>query len=91
MTITKTLRLVGRPVFGLIAVTVALVVMDRGPLAQSNPTSVENGRLTGVADASQWDVNGAGDLSIQGFATDISVNTGGTIGFKISSRSTLPR
>jgi len=87
MTITKTLRLVGRPVFGLIAVTVALVVMDRGPLAQSNPTSIENGRLTGVADASQWDVNGAGDLSIQGFATDISVNTGGTIGFKINTPS----
>jgi len=52
----------------LIAFTVRLVVMDRGPLAQSNPTSIENGRLTGVADASQWDVNGAGDLSIQGFA-----------------------
>jgi len=29
----------------------------------------------------------AGDLSIQGFATDISVNTGGTIGFKINTPS----
>ncbi len=33
--------------------------------------------------ASQWDITGAGDLDLQGFATDISVNKGGTIGFKI--------
>src|SRR5215831_11489765 len=28
--------------------------------------------------SSDWDISGAGDLSIQGFATDISVNVGGT-------------
>ena len=35
--------------------------------------------------ASEWDLAGAdaGDLSIQGFATDISVNRGNTINFKI--------
>jgi large repetitive protein len=35
--------------------------------------------------SSVWDIPGAtsGDLSIQGFATDISVNVGGTIGFKV--------
>lgn len=35
--------------------------------------------------ASVWDIptKDAGDLSIQGFATDISVNVGGTINFKI--------
>jgi hypothetical protein len=32
----------------------------------------------------QWDVNGAGDPSIQGFATDISVNQGETVHFKIN-------
>ena len=42
---------------------------------------------TGVP-ASQWDItknaDGTfGDKSIQGFGTDISVNTGGTINFKI--------
>ena len=33
--------------------------------------------------ASQWDITGTGDLDLQGFATDISVNKAGTIGFKI--------
>lgn len=34
---------------------------------------------------SDWDVSGAGDPSIQGFATDISVNVGQTISFKIKT------
>ncbi len=34
---------------------------------------------------SEWDVSGAGDETIQGFATDISVNRGGTIDFKINT------
>ena len=34
---------------------------------------------------SEWDVSGAGDPSIQGFATEISVNKGETISFKIST------
>ena len=32
-----------------------------------------------------WDVNGSGDSTIQGFATDISVNAGQPISFKIST------
>ena len=35
--------------------------------------------------STQWDVNGAGDPSIQGFATDISVNVGQMINFKINT------
>ncbi|MDQ3776780.1 MAG: DUF4082 domain-containing protein [Pseudomonadota bacterium] len=42
--------------------------------------------LTGNA-ASEWDVNGAGNASIQGFATDISVNRGQTVSFKIDTNS----
>ncbi|MGZ5398149.1 MAG: N,N-dimethylformamidase beta subunit family domain-containing protein, partial [Mycobacterium sp.] len=38
--------------------------------------------------ASEWDISGAGDPSIQGFATDISVNQGQTISFKIDTTST---
>ena len=34
---------------------------------------------------SEWDVNGAGDASIQGFATDMSVNRGTTIQFKVKT------
>ena len=35
-----------------------------------------------------WDVSGAGDPSIQGFATDISVNRGSTVFFKVDTDST---
>lgn len=36
---------------------------------------------------SEWDVSGAGDANIQGYATDISVNQGGTVHFKIDTNS----
>src|SRR6267378_245471 len=38
--------------------------------------------------ASEWDVSGAGDSSIQGFATDISVNRGQTVSFKVKTPAT---
>ncbi len=41
--------------------------------------------------ASEWDISGAGDPSIQGFATDISVNKGGTVNFKIDTDATAYR
>jgi hypothetical protein len=37
------------------------------------------------APSSEWDVNGFGDPTIQGFATDISFNVGTTASFKIDS------
>ncbi len=37
--------------------------------------------------STEWDVNGSGDPKIQGFATDISVNAGGRIEFKIGTDS----
>jgi hypothetical protein len=52
----------------------------------SNPVACEN-TLPGNP-ASQWDVSGAGDASIQGFATDISVNRGSTVQFKVDTPST---
>src|SRR3712207_3295536 len=36
---------------------------------------------------SEWDVQGAGSGSIQGFATDISVNQGQTVQFKVDTNS----
>ena len=39
----------------------------------------------------EWDVNGEGDSSIQGFATDISVDRGETIQFKVNTNSTKYR
>jgi hypothetical protein len=41
--------------------------------------------------ATEWDVNGSGDPRIQGFATDISVNAGETIAFKVKSDSRVYR
>jgi hypothetical protein len=37
--------------------------------------------------SSEWDISGAGDLSIQGFATDISVNIGTRVDFKIKTNA----
>jgi N,N-dimethylformamidase beta subunit-like, C-terminal len=37
--------------------------------------------------STEWDINGSGDRRIQGFATDISINTGETISFKVESDS----
>ncbi|MBL7756072.1 MAG: hypothetical protein JNL59_01715, partial [Chitinophagaceae bacterium] len=47
-----------------------------------NPIVTENA-LTGNP-KSEWDISGSGDPNIQGFATDISVNKGQTVRFKIS-------
>jgi len=48
----------------------------------SNEIVLEN-QLPGNPPA-EWQISGAGDLSIQGFATDMSVDQGGTISFKIT-------
>ena len=40
---------------------------------------------------SEWDVNGIGDPTIQGFATDISVNHGQTVSFKVKTPATAYR
>jgi hypothetical protein len=67
---------------------VSLVISGLGPwLAQAqscgNPIACENS-LPGNP-SSEWDINGAGDTSIQGFATSISVNVGQTVFFKVKT------
>lgn len=47
-----------------------------------NPIVTENA-LPGNP-SSEWDITGAGDLTIQGFATDLSVDNGSTVQFKIN-------
>jgi hypothetical protein len=49
----------------------------------SNPVVCEN-KLTGNP-PSEWDIDGAGEETIQGFATDISVNVGQRVDFKINT------
>ncbi len=50
-------------------------------LRAQNPIVTENS-LPGNP-KSEWDISGAGDPNIQGFATDMSVNKGQTVRFKI--------
>lgn len=48
---------------------------------------VQENQLPG-APSTEWDINGWGDPSIQGFGHDISINAGETIYFKIKTDST---
>ncbi|PYR79672.1 MAG: hypothetical protein DMF87_10675, partial [Acidobacteria bacterium] len=80
------------------AVAVALIFAGfsitggRAPSAQTspcpgpNPIVCENSKTGNPA--SEWDVTNGGDTSIAGFATDISVNHGDTVHFKINTPST---
>ena len=52
----------------------------------ANPIEAENCRTGNPS--SEWDISGSGDANIQGFATDISVNRGGTISFKVDTTAT---
>jgi hypothetical protein len=81
-------------IIGMVAV-VALAGLQLEPQRQgqaatctTNPIACENA-LTGNP-SSEWDIpgGGAGDPSIQGFATDISVNKGDTVHFKIDTDAT---
>src|SRR6266487_131046 len=72
-------------VLGVLPLLRALPAHAAGPCGPPvvNPVACEN--TNPGTPSSVWDVSGAGDPTIQGFATDISVNRGGTISFKIST------
>ncbi|WP_139416724.1 N,N-dimethylformamidase beta subunit family domain-containing protein [Agromyces laixinhei] len=68
----------------LMVVPLAVVMQTAAPAsAIDNEISAENA-LPG-SPASEWDVSGAGDESIQGYATQISVNRSETVEFKIDT------
>ncbi len=81
------LRSPARLFLAFIAAIILVASRSSGPLgllqAEDNPILAEN-QLTGDTD---WDISGSGHASIQGFATDMSVNVGGTINFKIDTPS----
>src|SRR3954471_16845887 len=80
---------IGRsPSARLVLAAAAAFALNAGPgrpivQALGNPIVVENQQTGDI----NWDVSGSGDPSIQGFATDISVNTGETVNFKIKTDS----
>jgi Bacterial Ig domain/Chitobiase/beta-hexosaminidase C-terminal domain len=66
-----------------------LVLLAQAPNPCTTPANaiVAENCLAGNP-ATEWDVSGAGDANLQGFATDISVNRGQTISFKVSTTYT---
>ncbi|MBH8555796.1 DUF4082 domain-containing protein [Nostocaceae cyanobacterium CENA357] len=52
----------------------------------ANSIVAENCRVGNPS--TEWDITGIGDPSIQGFATDISVNRGNNVSFKIKTNAT---
>jgi hypothetical protein len=72
---------------GISSAVLCLIILVTTPLqslvAQTNPIVLENS-LPGT-NSTQWAIQGAGDPSIQGFATQISVNKGETVHFKINT------
>src|SRR3954454_11635275 len=65
------------------AIPVLLVHPAAGFAACANPVACENAK-PGSAPGT-WQVNGAGDSTIQGYATSMSANKGGTIRFKVKT------
>jgi N,N-dimethylformamidase beta subunit-like, C-terminal/Domain of unknown function (DUF4082)/Fibronectin type III domain len=83
-----------RLVIGLIAAAAALLACAAAPATSlaapcdapiTNPVLCENSK-TG-SDPSTWEIDKAGDSSLQGYATSMSVNKGQTVSFKIKAAS----
>ncbi|GAB3041715.1 hypothetical protein GCM10027052_24430 [Parafrigoribacterium mesophilum] len=74
----------------LVLVSSVLVAVTTTPASAAEPCGSGGNQITcensqpGTPD-SVWDISGAGDPSIQGFATDISVNVGNRIDFKVDT------
>ncbi|PUA79779.1 N,N-dimethylformamidase beta subunit family domain-containing protein [Nocardioides currus] len=76
----------GALVAGLLATPQAALTATAAAAACANDIACEN-ELPG-APPSEWDISGSGDPDVQGFSTDISVDRGERIDFKV--RSTTP-
>ncbi|GIH12932.1 DUF4082 domain-containing protein [Rugosimonospora africana] len=88
--LSRQVRRVWRPasaVAGVLSILIAGVGGVGSPAqadsCSPNPIVCENAK-DGTPE-SVWDIHGSGDDTIQGFATDISVNIGQTINFKIKT------
>ena len=86
----KTNTLIGRKswIKWFLTVCAALLLLLAGiaPTALAANKIVTENALAG-APASQWDIDGQGDETIQGFTTDISVDLGKTVAFKVATQA----
>jgi regulation of enolase protein 1 (concanavalin A-like superfamily) len=65
--------------------TATLTVQTAGSACTSPANAIVAENCLPGNPKSEWDVSGAGDATIQGFATDISFNKGATVNFKIKT------
>jgi len=72
---------------GLTAASLVLLLHTGGGrlAAQCGPNPIVCENTQTGSPSSEWDVSGAGDSTLQGFATDISANKGDTVHFKVST------
>jgi N,N-dimethylformamidase beta subunit-like protein/uncharacterized protein DUF4082/Big-like domain-containing protein/Calx-beta domain-containing protein/purple acid phosphatase-like protein len=92
---TRAFRTIG-PLLALIGLSVAssgslTTAQSSDPCAPPLGNAIKCENLLPGNPASEWDVSGAGDPAIQGFATEISVNRGQTVSFKIRATSNAYR
>jgi hypothetical protein len=86
-TVVAALIVVGLTSPGLIFRTrLTAQVVDPCAAPVTNPVACENTQAGNPI--SEWDIVGSGNASIQGFATDISVNRGQTVRFKVDTPAT---
>ena len=78
--------LVGAAIAGTLAIAPAAHASCGSPVNEVEAENCKPGTSSAI-----WDVPGAGDTNIQGFATDISVDQGGTVGFKIDTDASAYR
>src|ERR687894_2077586 len=83
-----------RPCLAILLALVGWLAAGAGPAAAQggcgppvvNEIACENTKPGNPA--SEWDVTGAGSASIQGYATSIGVDQGGTVSFKVDTNAT---
>ena len=68
-----------RPSYGIICF---FLLLSNFVTEAQNPIVTENNNPGNPA--AEWDISGAGDISIQGFSTDLSVDNGNSVHFKIN-------
>ena len=73
------------------ALVVSLLAGDAHAACPGTPGTIEAENCLTGNPPSEWDVTGAGDANLQGFATDISVNRGQSVSFKIDTTATAYR
>ncbi len=76
---------------GLLVTAVLMLIVGSDRVAAADPCGANEivceNQLAG-SPSSEWDISGTGDSAIQGFATDISVDQGTNVEFKVDTAST---